>query len=125
MSNNNDNNVLSESNDLDLLDKKFTEKLEKLELKYNNLENEGNKRFTKLFTHLQIEPFVNNNSFNENNNNQNNIIIKSLLIALIVCLVNHKISTKILNNFTNDYISLNLLRIVIVFCIIYLTLILL
>jgi len=116
-----DNTVLEELSEVEQLDNKFTELIDKLEYKINTLETQGNKKFTKIFKHLELEPFsnINNNLICDN---QNCLIIKSILISILVFLVNHKFFTNTLNKFTNEYISINLLQIIVLFFGIYLTL---
>ena len=116
-----DNTVLEELSEVEQLDNKFTELIDKLEYKINTLETQGNKKFTKIFKHLELEPFSNINN-NSNCDNQNCLIIKSILISILVFLVNHKFFTNTLNKFTNEYISINLLQIIVLFSGIYLTL---
>lgn len=116
-----DNTVLEELSEVEQLDNKFTELIDKLEYKINTIETQGNKKFTKIFKHLELEPFSNINN-NSNCDNQNCLIIKSILISILVFLVNHKFFTNTLNKFTNEYISINLLQIIVLFFGIYLTL---
>ena len=116
-----DNTVLEELSEVEQLDNKFTELIDKLEYKVNTIETQGNKKFTKIFKHLELEPFSNINN-NSNCDNQNCLIIKSILISILVFLVNHKFFTNTLNKFTNEYVSINLLQIIVLFFGIYLTL---
>ena len=53
-----DNTVLEELSEVEQLDNKFTELIDKLEYKVNTIETQGNKKFTKIFKHLKLKTIL-------------------------------------------------------------------